>query len=476
LKKELMSGDDEKRRHMLSRRVASLRRHLNRAVALQAAVTPAWAAALTVVLWRLLVHQWMVGVAMGCVCAALFVTWRLSARTALTQQQAHVLADRSANAGGLLLTRFETEIGAWEFELNQKIKSLNMPPLKLTRPLVHLALMVIFVALGCWVPLPADIEKKTNLAAQHRVATLEEKWQALALEEPTPAEVEKELQHLRDELAQNQFDAADWEASDQLEKQLEAKTQEASRELAGAAAAALALQQGLSAGQPPEALEREKEALEKALLEASDGQSESGPQALEQALQKAQSQGATANAGSVNTAQKSGAGSQQKESGTTPTKQQLESLEKALAERQTRLGQKPSAGKKGPSRAGEGKSGEHGDGDGSKSSQGEKGGPGHASRKAGTGGVGRGGDTAELLFGGEAQMHPERLFVEKLPDGNGGEAQALVGLSAVNPLLGDSKETAGTGEFTSGSSAATFREGPLRPKNQALVEKYFSNK
>ena len=93
------------------------------------------------------------------------------------------------------------------------------------------------------------------------------------------------------------------------------------------------------------------------------------------------------------------------------------------------------------------------------------------------GGVGRGGDPQELVFGGNAEMDPDRLKYEPLPEGNGGEGEELFGLRAANPRTNpDGTVSAGTGAGASGDQAAGYDEGAMRPRNRALVQRYFDSK
>ncbi len=91
-------------------------------------------------------------------------------------------------------------------------------------------------------------------------------------------------------------------------------------------------------------------------------------------------------------------------------------------------------------------------------------------------GVGRGGEAGELLFGEGAEMNPERLGFEPLPAGQGGEAQELLGLRAANPQArpGSSPRN-GTGGAAAGDQAAGYDEGAMRPRNRALVQRYFDS-
>ena len=81
------------------------------------------------------------------------------------------------------------------------------------------------------------------------------------------------------------------------------------------------------------------------------------------------------------------------------------------------------------------------------------------------------------MFGGEAEMDPNRLAFEALPEGNGGEAGELRGLRAANPRVKEGVAvTNGSGANAAGEGAAGWGEAPMRPRNRALVEKYFNSK
>jgi chemotaxis protein histidine kinase CheA len=498
-----MPAEHQKRLRALSARVSTLRYQLNASHYFHVSVIPFWGAAVLLVAWRLLSNR-AIGIVAGfLLCAALAATWLLFSKRRVTQAQAMILADSNAKAGGLLLTEFETPVGAWEFELNQKIKSLRLPQVKLTRPALHACLIFLFVAAGFLVPIPKPKLFTENIVAQNRVEQLEEKLVALAAEEPMPEALQNEIERLKEELAKNEFDAADWEAGDQLEKQMQAQAQEAGEELAKADAAADSLKEALASGSSAEEVNQEKESLEQALMEASDGAQSEGAKALDDALKKAEQQNSensneSSQRGDAQKSEASKASSESKGSkdsksksaqSNTPSQKQLSELKKALANRQSSLNQQFSPGKpNGASKPAQAKGKENGKGNSEGEGEGEgegKDGTGkgkgkgkngkHASRGTQKGGVGEGGESEELVFGGEAEIDPSRLKFEKLPEGNGGEAQDLLGLRAANPKVTEHETSAATGAFQNGDSAANYREGPMRPKNQALVEKYFQN-
>ena len=74
-------------------------------------------------------------------------------------------------------------------------------------------------------------------------------------------------------------------------------------------------------------------------------------------------------------------------------------------------------------------------------------------------------------------MDPDRLAFEALPEGNGGESGELRGLRAANPRVKDGVPvTGGTGANAAGDGAAGWGEGAMRPRNRALVERFFNSK
>ena len=106
-------------------------------------------------------------------------------------------------------------------------------------------------------------------------------------------------------------------------------------------------------------------------------------------------------------------------------------------------------------------------------------GPGHASHQGHGVGAGHGdAPPAELVFGGEANIDPDRLKFEALPDGKGGDDPgALYGLRAADPQVANDVPRAGSqGTTATGARAAGQREGPLLPRNRAVIDRYFQAK
>ena len=74
-------------------------------------------------------------------------------------------------------------------------------------------------------------------------------------------------------------------------------------------------------------------------------------------------------------------------------------------------------------------------------------------------------------------MDPDRLKYEALPEGNGGEGEELFGLRGTNPKTNpDGTISTGTGQSATGDQAAGYDEGAMRPRNRALVQRYFDSK
>lgn len=427
-------------------RLAHLRRRLNRPKWLAAALVPAWCGAAVVAGWRFLVGPGaLIVLAVALVVAAVgsIVGAR---RTLATMSQVAALADREAKLGGLLLTRLERPVGAWELAVNQGLAQLPPQHAPLGRPALLLALVPVFLALSFAVPLPQRTGPMPNPAAAVQLETLAERLEVLSAEEPV-ANAQAELTRLREELAQGRFDAVDWEASENLDAHLAQQASDARTALATAQQAAAALAQA----QPGADTTREEEALQRALM-ALDDNHPSAPSTTGQ-----------------------GTGGQ------GGAREQASALREALARRQERLEKafpdtqssgRPSASS-GSKPAGVGQ--QRGTG-GRDSTELRPDGQAHASRQvnAGTGGDDEPADS-HLVFGGAAQMDPKRLAFEPLnPGAPGDEATELLGLKAVDPRVSArSLTTVSSGANAVGGPAAGWSDGPLLPRNRAVVEKYF---
>jgi hypothetical protein len=450
--------------------VRRVQRRLNAVLWAEAGVAPVWAAATGCVLARLLLRDaapWVLPVPL----LAAGAWWLLRARArSVSLTQAAVMADRSAGAGGLLLTRLERPVGEWELSANQFARAVRMPPVRWKRPAGALLAALGFLAVGFLLPLPARHSRPANAAAAAKVAAVQAKAEALAREEPLGAPMEEELRRLSAEVAEGRFDAADWEAADSVEKSLEARAAKAAAELAAASQAARELEESLDAASGAEAAAREREALENALMALGHDNAAQSQQGQEGNGQGGQgSGGAGARDGGTGSAQ-SQQGSGSGRSGARGSRDEVANLREALERRQRELEQRFGQGNGKGSRRGEGQG--EGDGEG----QGQRGG--HASRQVGKGGKGaapgRGGESQPLVFGEKAEMDPERLAFKPLPQGQGGEAQGLWGLKSADPEKREGGGGGGgQGTSAQGDAEAGHSAGPLLPRNRELVKRYF---
>ncbi len=491
-----MAAGDEARRRLLERRIGRVRRRLNSERWLRELVVPLWAAVTAIALYRFFVRAYLPAFALVAFAAA-FAVWALRARRrGIGFREAAVVADRMAGAGGLLLSRLEVPVGEWELSLNERVRALKLPEVSRRKPLAGCALALLFLAASLMVPLQKP-PFQVNAAAASKLAQIEAKAEALANEEPLDESLEAELARLREELAEHRFDAADWEAADGVESALEQKAAEAASELSRAAEAAAALEKALAQAESADAAQREREELERALMELSDGTAESGASALEQALRNAgdgsDNEGDDQGEGKGEGKQGQGSEAQARssQSGSSVSADRVSELRRALKERQEKLAkaygeqrgqtaarpssrerQRPCQGGQGQSAgqcSGQGQAQGQGQGQGSELSQGE----GHASRHV-SGAPSRGPGEGKLTFGDWAEMNPDRLAFAPLPKGEGGEAQELWGLKAADPERSSEPSRAtGTGQVASGEQAPSHKSGPQLPRNQELIRRYF---
>ncbi|HEX8437026.1 MAG TPA: hypothetical protein VF697_18090, partial [Archangium sp.] len=202
-----MPASDERRlQALILAPVRRVQRRLNAVVWAEAGVAPVWAAATGCVLARLLSRElapWLLPVPLLAAGAWWFVRAR-ARHVSLTQ--AAVLADRSAGAGGLLLTRLERPVGEWELSANQYARAVTPPPVPWRRPAGALLAALAFLALGFLLPLPARKSRPANAAAAAKVAAVQAMAEALAREEPLGSPVEEELRRLAEEVAEGRFD------------------------------------------------------------------------------------------------------------------------------------------------------------------------------------------------------------------------------------------------------------------------------
>ncbi|MBZ4335408.1 MULTISPECIES: hypothetical protein [unclassified Corallococcus] len=509
-----MAASDERRfQSLVLAPIRRVQRRLNVVAWTGAGIAPLWALATACVVSRLLLRHLAVWAVPPLVVAGL-AWWFVRARSrGVSLEYAAVLADRSANAGGLLLTRLERPVGEWELSLNQFAQQVKPPEVPWRRPVGALLGALVFLAVGLLVPLPAPRASNINAAAATQVAAVQAQAEALAREEPLGPDVEEELRRLSEEVAQGRFDSADWEAADALEQRLAERASEAAAELNRASEAAAELEDALAAAGGAEAATRERESLEQALmaLEArANGNAEdsaSGEQDAPTSERNGQGQGAGEQEGDTQgqggDTQGSGASSREAQARASARAQasgspdQLADLRRTLERRQQSLAQRfgeenaargtrgaqarrptrrqqSGQGQRGQGQRGQGQGeGEEGDGEGQQGSQ-------HASRntRQGTGdgaGVGRGGESQPLVFGGEAEMDPNRLAFQPLPEGNGGEAEELWGLRAADPRArtGQAGPSSAKGTGATGDATAGPTSGPLLPRNRDLVKRYF---
>ena len=459
-----MPASDERRlQALILAPVRRVQRRLNAVLWAETGVAPVWAAATGCVLARLLLRDaaaWVLPVPL----LAAGVWWVLRARPRLVSlTHAAVLADRSAGAGGLLLTRLERPVGEWELSVNQLARAVQVPPVPWKRPAGALLAALLFLAVGFLLPLPTPKGRPANAAAAARVAAVQAKAEALAREESLGTPVDEELRRLAEEVAEGRFDAADWEATDSLEKSLEARAAQAAAELASASEAAKELEESLDAAAGAEAAAREREALERALMALGhDTATQSGQQGEDGTSASGNGSAGAGDGGTASAQARAGAGR------TPGSRDEVAHLRETLERRQRELEQRFGQGNgRNGSRSGQGQGQGEGEGQGR----------GHASRGAGKGkgnGVGRGGESQPLVFGEKAEMDPERLAFKPLPKGQGGEARELWGLKAADPEKREG-EAGGGGQGTSaqGDAEAGHSAGPLLPRNRELVKRYF---
>src|SRR6185436_16796853 len=105
------TGEEVRKNALVLARVRRVQRRLNAEVWLTYAVAPAWAAATVLAALRFFVrtHVWLFA-ALLAVAAVIAWSWR-ARRKRVPLENAAVIADRQASAGGLLLTRLELPVG-----------------------------------------------------------------------------------------------------------------------------------------------------------------------------------------------------------------------------------------------------------------------------------------------------------------------------------------------------------------------------
>ncbi len=211
-------------------------------------------------------------------------------------------------------------------------------------------------------------------------------------------------------------------------------------------------------------------------------QETAGNEQGEQGQQSQQGSQGQQGAGGADGGSENGQGAQAGNSGqraSSGSPDQLADLRESLQRRQRaleqRFGQGPEGQRQGSGNR-NGQAGRQGKGQGNQQGQGNQAG-GHLSRQVqkGEGGAGRGGKHEKLLFGDEAEMDPDRLAFQALPEGHGGESAELWGLKAADPQVREGRPTGGAAKGTGaqGDATAGHSAAPLLPRNRELVKRYF---
>ena len=163
--------EDRRPPSLLLASVRRVRRRLHTVRFAEAALLPLWAAATGCVLARLVLRDLSVWAFPPQVLAA-GGWWVLRARARrVPLAHAAVLADRSAGAGGLLLTRLERPVGEWELAANQFARAIVPPPIAWRRPVGALLAALLFLAVGLGLPLPTRPVRPPNAAAAAKATT-----------------------------------------------------------------------------------------------------------------------------------------------------------------------------------------------------------------------------------------------------------------------------------------------------------------
>lgn len=470
-----MPASDERRyQALILAPIQRVRRRINAVRWTEAGVAPVWSAATACVLARLLlgdVARWVLPLPL----IAAGAWWLVRARArSVSLSHAAVLADRSAGAGGLLLTRLERPVGEWELSANQFARAVTLPEVRWRRPVGALLAALAFLVVGFLLPRPSPRPHPVNAAAAAKVAAVQAQAEALAREAPADPAVEAELRRLAQEVSEGRFDSADWEATDTLGKSLESRAAQAAAQLSAASQAAKELEDSLGAATDAEAVTQEREALERALTELgheSSAQSQQGQEgsSTASASASASNQGnAGAADGDGGTASGSAQASSGSPHGTPRSRDEVAQLRQTLERRQRELEKRFGQGQ-------DSRPGGQGEGEGEGEGKGQNASSGHASHRVSKGtGTGRGGDTAPLVFGDKAQMDPERLAFKPLPKGQGGDPEDLWGLRAAEPHPHEGRSGGGSqGTGARGDAEAGHSAGPLLPRNRELVKRYF---
>jgi hypothetical protein len=267
-----VSPSEERRRLGIAfEPIRGLARRLNTAILLSSLVGPVWSVVAAVALWRFAVQRWVPAAAVTFAVGGVAVAWRLTRAKLITHRQAAVMVDRHAGAGGLFLTRLETGIGEWETSLRAMVAGREPPRVEYARAAGAHLLALVFLVAALSVPLPRPFVRPIHAAAASRVDELAQKLEVVAKEQPVEAEARKELEQLREAVKEGDFAPADWEAADSLAKELERKAEEAGARLLKADEAAEKLAAAMDDARTLEVLTRERDELERALMDLSSG-------------------------------------------------------------------------------------------------------------------------------------------------------------------------------------------------------------
>jgi hypothetical protein len=381
----------------------------------------------------------------GCVAlaAAAIATAVLFRRRAWSEQQARVVLDRAAGAGGLALAMHEASGPAWCPLLEDRLATASLPPRKLRRPAAAVIGAVAFAVAAALVPTSVPPPPPVQVAALSRVEEVKQKAEALEAEEALDEALDKELKRLEAEAKEGRFDAVDWAALDSTSGALEAAAEDRQQALANAAAAAEKLGKALDAQAGGDAAVRAAEELEAALtsLGSAGGGEGLASKAGESAIGKGQG------------------------TGRPSSKAQSDALARALEARRQALARgiaKPGGAGEGNQAAEEAMTGT------STAAIGREG-----QSAFGSGAPTRGGGAAPVTFGPQHEVDPKRLPVVGLESLDDGSHSELIGISASRPELRNDAPEPSLGLTPAGQDGVKAREQPLAPRHRGVVRRYF---
>ncbi len=483
---------------------ARARRHFNRGVLLRASVIPAWAAASLFGIYRLAIGPFSLLVGGVALLLALgFLLWRFR-RLAWTTDQAAVLLDRAAGAGGLLLALSERPDPRWSERLTPKLQKVDLPREPVRRQAAGIVGAFCFAAVALAFPEAQPPARPLQNAAESRVNALDEKAELLAEENALAENLAEELARLQEEARSGSFDAADWEASDVVESALSDAAASRESALADAEAAARELEAAMESNAGVEELARAKEALEDALASLGDsssaseqGDSKSGEgqksetgeagqqeQAGEQGQSGQQSgqQKQSGQQGEKGSGQQSGQKqSGQKQAGNMKSPADAKAMAESLQKRREALqqafnrqqslaqSQKSSRPKGEKQSGGQCPHSDHSAAQCPNAGQGE----GESEGESGSGAPTRGGGVAPVTYGQEVQVQAERLKLESLPQSEDEQADQLLGIERHAPRTPDAYAPTAPGVTGSGADGVGPRQAPVPPRHRELLRRYF---